>query len=188
MTPSNALTDRQREVLGIIVSFTRRNGFPPTLRELLPLLKIRSTNAVSDHLTALERKGAIVWSRAKARGIRVVGDAIDANPVATLDEARNILASLDRSAVLPGVDDPVALVRRLARGIVAQAERRTTLSVPDEEAIEHRYGVLHDVLTSLAEAFGVSPRTVHAVLVRRGVAVRPRGRPKVIVESAREAA
>lgn len=188
MMPSNALTARQREVLDLIVSLTRMHGYPPTIRELAKPLKVRSTNAVSDHLAALERKGAIVWARAKARGIRVVGESPEANPVATLDEARHLLASLDRSAVLPGVDDPVALVRRLARGIVAQAERKTSLSMPDEEAIVHRYTVLREGLVSLGEAFGVSPRTVHAALVRRGVRVRPKGRPRGAVAVAREAA
>lgn len=63
------LTRRQREVLGFIEGFVEKRGYPPTLREIGQSLGIKSTNAVSDHLSVLERKGVIVRDRTRSRGI-----------------------------------------------------------------------------------------------------------------------
>jgi repressor LexA len=54
-----APTARQKAVLDFIVQYTRREGSPPTLREIGKAFGIRSTNGVNDHLRALERKGYI---------------------------------------------------------------------------------------------------------------------------------
>src|SRR5690554_828546 len=51
------LTERQRAVLDFVVEYIRVHRFPPTVREIGRALGIRSTNGVSDHLKALERKG-----------------------------------------------------------------------------------------------------------------------------------
>lgn len=52
-------TDRQLEVLASIRRLTSSLGYPPTIRELAADLGIRSSNGVSDHLKALERKGCL---------------------------------------------------------------------------------------------------------------------------------
>src|SRR6266849_5150391 len=52
------LTDRQREVLGFIRTFTTRHGVPPTVREIGARFKV-TPRAAFDHLRALERKGAL---------------------------------------------------------------------------------------------------------------------------------
>lgn len=52
-------TERQEAVLVAIHSSIVVRGFPPTIRELGKLLDIASTNGVSDHLTALCKKGLI---------------------------------------------------------------------------------------------------------------------------------
>jgi repressor LexA len=52
------LTDRQREVLGFIRSFTTRNGVPPTVREIGDRFRV-TPRAAFDHLRALERKGML---------------------------------------------------------------------------------------------------------------------------------
>jgi len=59
-------------VLGYIKDFVRTAGYPPTVRELCAALGMTSTNAVNDHLKALERKGLISRDRRKGRGIRIV--------------------------------------------------------------------------------------------------------------------
>jgi repressor LexA len=66
------LSKRQQQVLSFIRSFMTEQGYPPTLREIGAALGIRSTNAVNDHLKALERKEAIVRDRSRSRGINVV--------------------------------------------------------------------------------------------------------------------
>lgn len=187
---ANRITDRQREVLAFVVSFVRSNGYPPTLREIGAALKIRSTNGVSDHLSALERKGLLVCSNTKARGIRVVsvepspanvipiGGARPKGDAATVDEARALLGVLDGDPVLPRYNDTVTLVRRLALGLIAQAERRRLLSDADRAALVGLYTVEHESVSQLAKAFGVSSRTVRSELKRAGVTMRPRGRPR----------
>jgi repressor LexA len=52
------LTDRQREVLGFIRTFTARHGVPPTVREIGARFRV-TPRAAFDHLRALERKGAL---------------------------------------------------------------------------------------------------------------------------------
>jgi repressor LexA len=52
------LTERQREVLGFIRSFTARHGVPPTVREIGARFHV-TPRAAFDHLRALERKGAL---------------------------------------------------------------------------------------------------------------------------------
>jgi len=52
------LTDRQREVLSFIRTFTVRHGVPPTVREIGARFRV-TPRAAFDHLRALERKGAL---------------------------------------------------------------------------------------------------------------------------------
>lgn len=65
------LTQRQQEVLDIIIGNIEHNGYPPTVRELRDHLGVNSIRGASIHLDALERKGFIQRS-GKARGIKVL--------------------------------------------------------------------------------------------------------------------
>ncbi len=65
------LTQRQSEILEFIREFYSEYGYSPTVREIGERFGMRSTNAVADHLTALERKGAIEREGRAARGIRL---------------------------------------------------------------------------------------------------------------------
>jgi repressor LexA len=117
------LSQRQRQVLGFIEKFTRDNGYPPTLRDIGGALGIRSTNAVNDHLAALERKGALVRDRSRSRGISLPG----ARP-----GSRDVTGGADDDAApiaFPGShrhrpDEPLAvpLVGRIAAGLPLLAE------------------------------------------------------------------
>lgn len=66
------LTPRQRAVLDCIREALRREGRPPTLREIGAEVGIRSTNGVSDHLKALEAKGFIDRTSGRSRGLRII--------------------------------------------------------------------------------------------------------------------
>jgi repressor LexA len=55
----NELTERQRQVLHFITSYTDDNGYPPSQREIAGHLKVSGTLPVMKHLGALERKGFI---------------------------------------------------------------------------------------------------------------------------------
>ena len=65
------LTPRQSEILRFIREFLDVNEYPPTIREIAATEGI-TPNAVSDHLHALERKGAINREPGKARGLRIL--------------------------------------------------------------------------------------------------------------------
>ncbi|HMH52926.1 MAG TPA: transcriptional repressor LexA [Candidatus Acidoferrum sp.] len=71
------LTDRQREVLSFIRTFTARHGVPPTVREIGSQFRV-TPRAAFDHLRALERKGAL-QRRASAgrtsRALTLVGSS-----------------------------------------------------------------------------------------------------------------
>src|SRR6202158_2796892 len=63
------LTERQKEILHLILKETEIHGFPPTIREIGHEMGIRSTNGVNDHLKALERKGYQVRGEQQSRSL-----------------------------------------------------------------------------------------------------------------------
>jgi repressor LexA len=69
------LTQRQRDILDFISTQIDRRGYPPTLREIGEHFGIRSTNGVSDHLKALEKKGFLAREDLKSRAMRPVSAA-----------------------------------------------------------------------------------------------------------------
>jgi repressor LexA len=90
------LTRRQSDVLRLIGESVRRNGYPPTIRELCARLGISSPNAVSGHLSALERKGYIRRSARRRRavelvhphgGIPVLGRIAAGEPILAVEDA-----------------------------------------------------------------------------------------------------
>jgi repressor LexA len=70
MLPS--LTDRQKAIYDFLVKTIREKGFAPSIPEIGKQFKIASTNGVSDHLKALEKKGYI--RRVGKRAIKIVND------------------------------------------------------------------------------------------------------------------
>ncbi len=68
------LTPRQAVILEFIIESIRDHGYPPTIAEIGAKFGISSTNAVHDHLVALDKKGYITRS-SKARGIHVTEKA-----------------------------------------------------------------------------------------------------------------
>ena len=71
------LSPRQAQVLEFIADWIERQGIPPSYREIGEALDIRSTNGVSDHVRALERKGYLqrVGDPGSARSLRVTPQA-----------------------------------------------------------------------------------------------------------------
>lgn len=63
------LTPRQESILTFIKEHIASHGYPPTLREIGARFGIRSTNAINDHLRAMERKGHLRRDATKSRGI-----------------------------------------------------------------------------------------------------------------------
>ncbi len=71
------LTSRQQQVLDFITRSLQERGYPPTLREIARHMNIRSTNGVSDHIKALERKGYLERDDFTSRGLRPARRAVD---------------------------------------------------------------------------------------------------------------
>jgi len=64
------LTSRQREIYDYLLKTIREKGYAPSIPEIGSKFKIASTNGVSDHLKALEKKGYI--HRVGKRAIEVL--------------------------------------------------------------------------------------------------------------------
>lgn len=104
------LTERQEAILDFIRRSIRERGYPPTLREIGAQMNIRSTNGVSDHLRALERKGYLRREDMKSRALRpTTPDAIAAG-----DDVPAIDIRLDAEPANQAVNVP--LVGRVAAG------------------------------------------------------------------------
>ena len=73
------ITDRQKEVLTYISTYTEENSYPPTVRDVSEHFGI-SLRAVQDHILALQKKGFLSQSQKKARSIRVLSDMRDKEP------------------------------------------------------------------------------------------------------------
>jgi repressor LexA len=67
------LTDRQREILDFIKAETRRQGYPPTVRDIGQAVGLSSSSTVHSHLSALEAKGIIRRDPSKPRALEVIG-------------------------------------------------------------------------------------------------------------------
>ena len=65
------LTNRQRDILNFIRSFSARHGMPPTVREIGERFKI-TPRAAFDHLRALERKGMLQRRKTATRTSRAL--------------------------------------------------------------------------------------------------------------------
>jgi len=68
----NGLTVRQMELLIFIKACIRDEGFAPSIREMVAHLGVSGTNAITDHLGALVRKGYLYRAPGKARAMRVL--------------------------------------------------------------------------------------------------------------------
>jgi len=130
------LTDRQRRVLTFIETHIRQHGFPPTIREIGRHLNIKSTNGVSDHLNALQKKGFLTREGGKSRTLQLVRD-VDTraeDDVGVNDDLDARMPGLaDQLAALEADDDliDVPLLGRVAAGapILAEQDREDTVRV-----------------------------------------------------------
>ncbi|QXD17087.1 LexA family transcriptional regulator [Rhodocaloribacter litoris] len=83
------LTERQNETFEFIRAYMRRHRKPPTLQEIGTALGVRSVNAVSKLVRALEQKGYLEREAHAARGLRLVD--MDEDPFRLDDPAPSLL-------------------------------------------------------------------------------------------------
>jgi repressor LexA len=101
------LTQRQKQIYDFLVRTIREKGYAPSIHEIGARFKIASTNGVSDHLKALERKGQIrrVGKRAievltpmgkalfaSTRQVPIVGRVPAGKPLITEENVEGLLA------------------------------------------------------------------------------------------------
>lgn len=65
------LSRRQRDALRFIASFTRDNGYSPTVREVQENLGHRSVSSTHAVLCSLKDLGVIDWAKERPRTLRV---------------------------------------------------------------------------------------------------------------------
>ncbi len=80
----NKLTVRQSEVLGSIVNYQRRFGFPPTICE-----RCSSPNAAAEHVKAIAKKGYISVAPGASRGITVISANDEADAISIIKSLIN---------------------------------------------------------------------------------------------------
>ncbi|HEV8462113.1 MAG TPA: hypothetical protein VGQ38_15545 [Gaiellaceae bacterium] len=68
-TARRPLTARQQQILDFIMASIAARGFPPTIRDIMKRFGWASTNAVTCHLRAIAKKGAITMVGTIARGL-----------------------------------------------------------------------------------------------------------------------
>ena len=69
---SEQASDIQRRMYAFIADYMKKEGMPPTNREIGRELQIASTGHVDYHLTMLEKKGMISRQPKKSRGIKLM--------------------------------------------------------------------------------------------------------------------
>jgi len=117
----SGLTERQRQVLDFIREATRRNGYPPTVREICTELDLSSPSTVHAHLANLERQGYLRRDPSKPRALELADDLRPPRPLPLVGRVaagmpalaeQNVEEYLDVPAVLrKGDDDFVLRVR-----------------------------------------------------------------------------
>lgn len=75
------LTERQQAIYDYLARTIRTRGAPPTIREIMEVFGINSTNGVRTTLAALEKKGHIRRHPRLSRGIELV-DYVEREPLA----------------------------------------------------------------------------------------------------------
>jgi len=68
------LSAKQQLILDFLKKEIKRNGYPPTVREICDAVGLSSTSTVHSHLESLERKGYIRRSPAKNRSTEILED------------------------------------------------------------------------------------------------------------------
>ncbi|MEI8254059.1 MAG: transcriptional repressor LexA [Deltaproteobacteria bacterium] len=123
------LTERQDMILQFIRHSIRDRGYPPTLREIGSKMGIRSTNGVSDHLRALERKGYLRREDMKSRALRPVDD---------VGVRGGSLASSHEEAIADTVTVPV--LGRVAAGQMSSTSDRVDSTITIDRNLLHARG------------------------------------------------
>ena len=73
----NKITDRQRQILDLILDTVELRGYPPSVREIGDAVGLSSPSTVHSHLSSLVDQGYLRRDPSKPRAIEVVNDGRD---------------------------------------------------------------------------------------------------------------
>lgn len=155
------LTDRQKEILSFIRDWDQKHGYAPSLREIGAKLNVRSTNAVSDHLRALVRKGHIAFDPGIARSIRIV---VSKDPAPSLPVAPPPPAPLP-----PEPREGCVQIHRSLFGL-QEGQKTEIVEMPDSGLADR--GIRQGDLLVVVLTGAVSPGAIVAARWRSSVTVR----------------
>jgi len=114
---AEGLSDIQRRILRFIEEYVRREGRPPTNREIGLAMNIKSTGHVDYHLSRLEEKGYLEREKAKSRGIRLVKRGLPIRGTIAAGQPLNIFQDssdyelLDLGSALEAADAYILVVK-----------------------------------------------------------------------------
>ncbi len=130
------LSERQEQILQFIREFTRKEGRPPTIREIGSAAGISSTSVVDYNLNALAKKGYLTRNPHVSRGIRIIEDLKRATDLITVP----VLGLIHAGELTPPFD-PVAVDEsddwlELTQDIVPQSQNLYALRVEGDSMID----------------------------------------------------
>lgn len=93
------VSTKREEILAFLKQFAAENGYPPTVREIMQAVGLKSTASVHYHLAELQRTGEITVDAAKnraislpaSRGIPIVGTVTAGQPILAVESIEGYL-------------------------------------------------------------------------------------------------
>lgn len=77
----DSLTEAQQELYDWLVEYIRENQYPPSIRQMMKAMGLKSPAPVQSRLEHLRSKGYIQWTEGKARTIQLTQDAMRGVPI-----------------------------------------------------------------------------------------------------------
>jgi len=71
-----SLTTAQKELFDWLVDYIHRNQYPPSIRQMMKAMKLKSPAPIQSRLKNLRAKGYIDWAEGKARTIRILPEVM----------------------------------------------------------------------------------------------------------------
>lgn len=93
------LTTKEQEMLDFITDFTRRNSYPPSVRDIQKGLSIKSTSTVHNYIERLAEKGVLNKSSGKSRSLRASSLSPEQKKYATIPLVGKVTAGTPILAV-----------------------------------------------------------------------------------------
>lgn len=129
MTPSEHLTERQKEILLVVHQEVRAHGFPPSVREIASRVGLASPSTVKHHLDALERCGYLQRVPGIPRALELSAAAraelgVDSPDNASQSGQARVVTVDVPSTYVDEDSSHIPLVGRIAAGAPITAEQR----------------------------------------------------------------